>query len=269
MHAVNELFFELSHEGRVGIVKFLGRGPRKFSEIRETFGFPSAEAARHLRRLQNAQLVAKAGGAYDLTPFGKMVLSVLPYFESLLKFMDFINSHDFRPVPPEVLLQVGKFSELELRTSTMDNVELWLRLVREARRHILAIIDQVPRSIIPTIEERVVKPPGLSVRAIITRGVVARYARPENYPSDVGRLLKVLDFFNNVRVLPDVALSLLITDAGALIFLKAGGKIDYDQGVFGRSAPFLAWCEKIFDLYWKRAAKVTRTDLEELRGGDR
>ena len=259
---VHDLFFELSHEGRYRILMLIAQGNQKHTHIEKELALTGPEVSRHLKRLQEEKLVRKTvDGSYEITSFGKVITSALPFFENSVNFVDFINSHNFEPIPSEILLQIGSLRDLELRVTTMENIELWRSLITDSQEYIYAITDQLQTSIIPILQKRVQSGAGLDIKAIIDRNLFTKFTKPENLPSKASELLKQFDIFNSVRIYEELNISMIITDLGALIFLRAGNTIDYNQCIYGKSNRFLAWSKRLFELFWENSTTITPSDL--------
>ncbi len=238
------------------------RGKKKHTQIESELGLPGPEISRHLKRLQNIKLIQKAtDGGYQLTNFGSFLCGIFPLFESGLNFMDFINSHDFGNIPLYLLIQLGSVPDIELRTMTMENIELWTNLVKTADSYIYAIIDQLQLSVIPTIQNKIQSGSNLEIKAIIDQELFKRFRKPENLPADVKNFRKQLKFFDNVRLSEKNLYSITVTDKGAIIFLRVGDAVDYNQGIFGKSPAFLKFTKKLFDYYWEQAKTFKPSDL--------
>ncbi len=259
---INDLFFELSHEGRFNLLMLIAEGRKKHTHLEKELNMTGPEISRHLKRLQEEKLIKKAvDGYYEITSFGKIITTAIPYFENSLKFVDFINSHNFAPIPPELLLQVGALKDIELKTATMENIELWTSLITNAQQCIYAITDQLQRSIIPIIQKKIQSGTALEIRAIIDQNLFNKFRKPENLPPNATKLLKQMDIVKNVRISQELNISTIITELGALIFLKAGDAIDYSQGIFGKSKRFLRWTKTLFNLFWDHATAIKPSDL--------
>lgn len=259
---VNNLFFELSHEGRYNVLKSINKKSKKHRHLEKELGLTGPEVSRHLKRLQEAKLIRKTiDGDYRITSFGKMICSVIPFFENSLGFVDFINAHNFEYVPMEILFQMGSLADIELGTKTMENIELWAELIMKSEKYIYAITDQLQTSVIPITQKKVQSGTGFDIKAIIDSKLFEKFTKPENWFPNATKLLKQIDIFNNVRLLEELNLSLIITDIGAIIFLRAGDSIDYSQCIFSKSKSFLKWTKRIFDLHWNKALIIKPSDL--------
>ncbi|MHA1266624.1 MAG: helix-turn-helix transcriptional regulator [Candidatus Helarchaeota archaeon] len=259
---INDLFFELSHEGRFNLLMLISEERKKHTHLEKELNMTGPEISRHLKRLQDGKLVKKTiNGYYEITSFGKIITTAIPYFENSLKFVDFINSHNFAPIPPDLLFQISMLKDIDLKTATMENIELWTSLITKAQKYIYAITDQLQRSIIPLIQKKIQSGTALEIRAIIDQALFDKFRKPENLPSNAPQLLKQIDIIKNVRIYQELNVSTIITEQGALIFLKAGDSIDYSQGLFGKSPRFLQWTKTLFDLFWTHATAINPSDL--------
>ena len=66
------LIFELSHEGRLAILKLLQARPARLTDLAARTRISAPEASRHLGRLALHKLVGRGpDGLYCLTPYGR------------------------------------------------------------------------------------------------------------------------------------------------------------------------------------------------------
>ncbi len=259
---INDLFFELSHEGRYKIFMSIVQERKKHSYIENELSLTGPEVSRHLKRLTEEKLIEKTvDGYYQVTPFGRIISIGIPFFENSIEFVDFINSHNFESIPADIFLQIGSLKDLELRTTTMENIELWSSLITNSQQYIYAITDQLQKSAIPIIQKKVQAGIGLDLKAIIDRKLFEKFMKLENLPADANQLLKQMDIFNNVRIAEELNVSLIITELGAMIFLKSGKTFDYSQCIFSKSKGFLNWIQRLFNLFWKNATVIKSSDL--------
>ena len=258
---INDLFFELSHEGRYKILLAIYKGKKKHTNLENDLDLTGPEISRHLKRLQEEKLIEKTiKGYYQITSFGKLICSIIPLLENSLQFIDFINSHDFEDIPIELFIQIGNFKDLQLKTETMGNVELWSQLITNSKTYIYAITDQLQTSVIPIIQKRI-QTTGLEIKAIIDRELFNKFTKPEHLPQNANKLIRQIDFFKNIKMAEKLNLSMIITDNGAILFLRAGDSIDYSQCIFGKSKSFLKWAKRLFDMFWNRVKIIKPSDL--------
>lgn len=259
---VNDLFFELSHEGRYKVLKSISKKRSKHMHLEKELRLTGPEISRHLKRLQEAKLIQKTvQGDYQITSFGKLICSVTVFFENSLSLVDFINTHNFENIPLEILFQIICLSDIELGTKTMENIELWAELIKKSNRYIYAITDQLQTSVIPIAHKKVQSGTSFDIKAIIDRKLFEKFTKSEYLTPKANELLKQIDFFNSVRLSEELDLSLIITDNGAIIFLRAGDSIDYSKCIFSKSEDFLKLTKKIFDLYWHKAIIIKPSNL--------
>jgi hypothetical protein len=56
----------------------------------------------------------------------------------------------------------------------------------------------------------------------------------------------------NIRILKEVNISLIVSDKGAILFLKKDGEIDYRQCLIDNHEGFISWTKKLFEWYWNK-----------------
>jgi predicted transcriptional regulator len=79
MENIGSLFFELSNDERMMILINLDKESMRLSQLVKKQEMTPTEASRHLQRLTDIDLIAKdADNLYKITPYGRLVLSVIP-----------------------------------------------------------------------------------------------------------------------------------------------------------------------------------------------
>ena len=70
---LNELLFEFSHRERFNVLKSLYNGDKKHNQIQRELEIPGSEISRHLKRLNEKNLIFKGiNNEYHITNIGKI-----------------------------------------------------------------------------------------------------------------------------------------------------------------------------------------------------
>ncbi|MHA1313712.1 MAG: helix-turn-helix transcriptional regulator [Candidatus Helarchaeota archaeon] len=267
---ITDLFFELSHEGRYNIFKELNKEPRKHSQLERRLNLPGPEITRHLKRLLNLQLIQKnLDGTFFRTNFGKIIHKTLHFFEFTAQHLEFLNTHDMTSIPPELMFTMGQLINCQLLTQTMQNIEIWSQIIKDAREFIWAISDQLQYSIIPIMERKIAHQ-NLEIKGILQTNLLEKFVETEEWEKLLkGSVPEVIDFFHerigipkNIRKQNEVRLALVITESKSILFLAGDRGIDYSQCLFAENnEDFTNWAKDLFNYYWNEATEVT---LEEI-----
>ncbi|HUW90608.1 MAG TPA: hypothetical protein VMV43_08805 [Candidatus Nanopelagicaceae bacterium] len=267
---ISKLFFELSNEGRYEIFRELNVNPYRHSELEKKLNLPGPEITRHLKRLLQYNLIEKnSDRTYFRTNFGKLINEALDFFEFNVMFRDFINSHDIDVIPSELLLNLGILKNCKLLTKTMENIELWSSIIKEAESFIWSILEQAINTDLPMIQQKIFNE-NLEIRTIIHVNLLKKYVQTEEWesyfegpkPEIFQNLSNKIGIPDCLRKTDDAKLVLLITESIVILFLSNKKKIDYSECLYAKNNPdFTKWAKNLFNYYWKKAKLVTKEEL--------
>ena len=258
MEHLSNLFFELSHVDRLGILNILKEEPMKLTNISEKMDCSTQEAYRHLSRLLDSGLASKTpGGDYIITSFGRQLMRLVPGFSFLNDNRKYFNSRDLSVIPEEFLLRIGELNSSILVDDvmvTLFDVEV---MVKEAEEYIYIIIDQMIMNLYEPLIDAT------------DRGTVFKEIRPRGWklPDDIAARIdeKILKkAFEKVRKgeviqreLEKVPVVLAFSEksVACLSFLDVDGEMDY-LGFKSDDIKAHKWCRELFEYYWERAEKA-------------
>ena len=131
---IHDLFFELSNESRLDIIRLVQENPHKLSQIARTLELPVQEISRQLARLVKVKLVTKmAEGGYMVTPQGRNLLRLLPGFEFLSKNSEYNEKNTLEKLPSRFMNRVGELLEGTPVNEIMNTFVSVERLMRNPR----------------------------------------------------------------------------------------------------------------------------------------
>ncbi|MHA1232512.1 MAG: helix-turn-helix transcriptional regulator [Candidatus Helarchaeota archaeon] len=267
---LNDLFFELSNKVRYELLTVLSNKPLKHSELSLRLNIPKPEVTRHIKRLAKLDLIFKnTDNRFNITQFGKLVVENLGYYEFLIKFKNFINSHCLDFIPTPLKLQLGKLRNAKISSHTMENIEIWSQIIKKAKKYIWAITDQLQYSIIPIIQQKLTSHQ-LEIKSILDTKLLNRLVNTEEWeiyiegpkPEVFEELYKLIGIPNNIRKLDDTKLSIIITESDAILFLSNDKGIDYSECLYTNDDPqFLDWAIKLFNHYWSLSKAIKMNEI--------
>jgi len=267
---ISKLFFELSNEARYEIFRELNVNPYRHSELEKKLNLPGPEITRHIKRLLHYNLIEKnSDRTYFRTNFGKLINEALDFFEFNVMFRDFINSHDIDVIPSKLLLNLGILKNCKLLTKTMENIELWSSIIKEAESCIWAIIDQAINTDLPMIQQKISNE-NLEIRTIIHTNLLKKYVQTEEWesyfegpkPEIFQKISNKIGIPDSLRKTDEAKLVLLITESKVILFLSDKKKIDYSECLYAKNnQDFIKWAKNLFEYYWKKAKLVTKEEL--------
>jgi len=267
---ISKLFFELSHEARYNIFREMNESPYKHSELEKKFDLPGPEITRHIKRLQKYNLIKKTPDrTYFRTNLGKLVNESLDFFEFNVMFRDFINSHDIDAIPSELLLNLGVLKNCSFFTKTMENIELWSSIIKDAKRFIFSISEQAINTDLPMIQQKILSQ-NLDIRCIIHVSLLKKYIQTvewERYiegpkPEIFQKLSNKIGIPDCIRKTNNANIVLLITESKVILFLSDNTKIDYSECIYAENnQEVIKWAKNLFEYYWKKAQPVSKKEL--------
>ena len=239
MENIGSLFFELSNDERMMILNNLNIESLKLSHLIKKQDMTPTEASRHLQRLTDIDLISKdADNFYRITPYGKIVLSIIPTLSFVFKNRQYFKEHDTSVLPPEFIARFGELSEYSFKMDTISNLVHHEKIVKEADEFCWAVADQFHLSAPPIVTERLKE--GVDFRSVLPENVVP----PVGFKPAVGV---------QRRVYPNLNVSVIASDKEAVFGLPyLNGRMDYAQ-FFSRDPSFIKWCKDLFLFYWDRA----------------
>jgi len=243
-----KLLFELSSSERMNVMLEIQKQRLRLSHISKKLNMTVTEASRHLQRLSEAKLIQKGvEGAYGLTPFGELTLSLLSGLGFISKHRDYFMEYDISPIPYEFTGRIGELMEGGLGADTLKNIHETEKMFQEAQEYIWILSDQILMSAAPIVREKVKS--GVEYRVILPEGVVLLPGYKPLIPSSAPSVQK--------KVLPKVEVVIVMTEKVAAFCLpNQSGRINY-TGFGGSDPKFHKWCKDLYLYYWEKAKPIT------------
>ena len=249
MERLCKLLFELSSSERMNAMLEIQKQRLRLSHISKKLNMTVTEASRHLQRLSEAKLIQKdVEGAYGLTPFGELTLSLLSGLGFISRHRDYFMEYDIFPIPYEFISRIGELTEGGLGADTLKNIHQVEIMLQEAQEYIWILSDQILMSATPIIGEKVKS--GVEYRVIVPEGLVRLPSyKPLPTPSSAPGVQR--------KVLPKVEVVIVMTEKVAVFCLpNRSGRIDY-IGFGGSDPKFHKWCKDLYLYYWEKAKPIT------------
>jgi predicted transcriptional regulator len=240
------LFFELASEDRLNILRELAKASLKMQDVARKLDLTATEASRQLQRMSKAELIERLPeGLYTVTQFGKLILSLSPSLEFVLKYKQYFMSHNVWHVPSSFVSRFGELSQAVLLTEMGEVMIRWEGLIRAAEEHLWVMTPQRIPSLVRLIEERHLQ------------GVKIRYITPEQlsstYPKALTEHTVERRFFDNFDF------GILAAEKEAMLALPFMDGTPNPSGFFGHDSAFLKWVHDLFLYYWDQAKKWIST----------
>jgi predicted transcriptional regulator len=264
MERLCSVYFELSNEERVEILKILERSPQNFTYICEKLSLNSQQCSRHLTRLLEAELIEKKpDGAYHISNYGRILLKLGQSIDFTSARRDYFLTHDLSKIPYEFVTRLGDLSNSSFTQDVMSSISEFESIINEAEEFLWVIINKRTRSVRPFI-----------ARAI-ERGINLKSISPTSYipQIDVKRAISESDELIIIRAEGDGRVEVADTEqfdvylwvsekASFLSFPLNDGTFDY-TGFISSDQRAVQFCRDLFNYYWKRVRIIPRVELVE------
>jgi len=229
---VERIFFELSSEIRLAILRELSARNLRLQEVARTLDMTDTEAFRQLKRLSEDRLVLRhPDGSYSSTEFARLEMRLASSMEFVFKHKEYFSVHDVWKLPEQFVERIGELSETTLVSDSIESIRRAEKIMGEAAEFHWGIG-----------EGRYTETMGAaSVEHRLRGGVEYRILSP--YPST-----KKQNAEN--RTLAYIPVFMMLTEKEGLVcFRTYDGKMDY-ASFSGPDKKFLGWSKDLFLFYW-------------------
>ena len=118
----HDILFELSNEDRFNILQSLTSDNYNVTNMSRHLALTTQEASRHLNRLAEVGLIMKSvSGEYELTSYGKLVLSQATGIMFATSNKEYFIDHKTDDIPLEFLCQLTKLRESKLVNESIQS----------------------------------------------------------------------------------------------------------------------------------------------------
>ena len=259
---VETLFFELAGDLRLSMLTKLQEKDWRLSQLASDLDATMQEAHRNMTRLMDSGLVAKSKeGDLALTPYGQVVVRVLPTYDFLYRNRNYFTDHNLGDMPSKFAHRVGAFSECEVVHGVMAILQRWKNLYAGSEEYIKEIMFQVPLDLIETVVGRVKE--GVRFAYIFASNAVIPKGRAEILQK-VGWKNYISKGLIERRMLPQVSVMTIFNEKqGCVLFPGPRGEPDLNTMFYGDSRDFLEWCSDYFAFQWEKAGPFDESKLRQ------
>ncbi len=237
-----ELFFQLANADRRRILEEAVKEDLKLSETARKLNLTPTETFRHLQRLTEGGLLARLpDGRYGVTAYARLVLDSSSSLDFASQHREFFTDHDASRLPPEFRNRLGELSKGVLSTENFAT----LNKITEGLRNAKLRIDIIVYAHLGVVGE--------IMQQRQQEGVKLRMLLPESFIPEQEALPPSSRFPIEMRVLPVVCASMVMTEKEAGVSLpRIDGKFDL-VGFYGNDESFLRWTGDLFRNQWEKA----------------
>lgn len=254
MEALLSLFFELSNDTRMGILKALNDKPLRLTALSKELDLPAQEASRQLSRLERVNLTQKdTEGFYNLTPYAEELLRLLPSFSFLTDNRLYFTDHTMAGVPGEFMGRTGELGGCQPNRDVMMSFHYVEEAIKRSRETIMIASDQILMSTLPLLSER------------IDHGVRFRLVVPSNFELAPpvrafflghGAASPTESWGNSTRFAECLGVAMTVSEReiGMLSFPSPSGSFDY-IGFRSENPKAVRWATDLFENIWDRSSE--------------
>ncbi len=254
MEALLSLFFELSNDTRMGILRALSDKPLRLTALSKELDMPAQEVSRQLSRLERVNVTRKdTEGFYNLTPYAGQLLRLLPSFSFLTDNRLYFTDHSMAWVPDEFVGRVGELEECQPNRDVMMSFHYVEEAIKRSRETIIIVSDQILMSTLPLLSDKVNQ--GVSFRIIVPKNFelaspVRTFFLSHNEASPTESWENSTRFVDHLGV----AMTVSEREIGMLSFPSALGSFDY-IGFRSENPEAIRWATDLFEYIWDRGSK--------------
>lgn len=245
----SELLFELSSGDRMRLLSDIAQSRQKVSRLAELGSVSIQEASRQVNRLCEAGLIRRdSGGRCALTPFGSLVLKLVPALDFVSLNREYFRSHDLSSVPQEFVERIGELSGSVFGETVGTVFRHSEEVLEGAEKHAWFLADHAVFSIGSIA--RLLRGKDISVSIVVSDVEPAEADHSEEALKQLGNRLEI-------RLAPKVPVALAMNEKVAgVAFPGMKGKVDYNSGFRGSDRKLWAWCSDVMSFYWERSKRV-------------
>lgn len=248
MEDVAGLLFELASTERLGVLLLTQTEALRLSQIAKRLNMTTSETSRNLDRLKDQRLIEKgSNGRYELTSYGKVVISLLPLLKSLTDHREYILTHDLTILPQEFIMRLGELIPCLVFKGVYKVVKVQEETMRKVKNRFWIMSKEAFHTAIPIIKEKLRE--NVDIRMIIPE---AKLSSPDfEFLNDEGSI--------NCRILHEVNMVLAVLDReGGICLPSLNGDIDIST-MLGVNPKSSKWLEDLYLHYWEKAESFTAT----------
>lgn len=256
-------FLELSSEQRIKILTKLEEKKHTLSKMAQELDATVPEVHRNFTRLANSGLIHKdPEGIFELTEYGKIVLSMIPGFVFISDNRKFFEKHNFGNMPLKFIQRISSLQNSIHIKGFVKVLEQWKNIHSNSKTFVKNILYEVPYSqdIMETIEKKLVN--NIHIQSIFSEDAVI--------PEERKKIFQKFDFKRFVengtlerKMTKSVQLMILINeDEACVIFPNNNGEPDMSEMFYSKDPSFREWCDDYFSYCWKTAFSFQENKLK-------
>jgi len=251
-------------EKRENFLILLREGPKSLEEIRSSLNVTSSGMIPQIRKLEERNLVQRTGKNYELTDMGIIVTNaffpLIRTTEFIEKHEDFLNGHDIKAIPDNLLKRIYEFANSNLTESKISELyephKEFMKYLQDSRKF-LGIAPVFHHSYPPLFLK--LAESGRQVSIILTREVFEKVKKEYGV-----ELSKFIELENGELFISDniIRMASAVTDNffSMSLFFKNGG-YDSQRELISTDKAAIKWGEELFYHFIANSKKVTNLKI--------
>jgi predicted transcriptional regulator len=259
-NGAGSLFFELAGNLRLSMLSKFRDKSYRLSQLAAELNATMQETHRNVVRLVDAGLLLKdSDGKHMLTPYGKLVVEIIPSLTFLHNHREYFLEHDLSDLPQEFIQRLGLLGKCQLVHGVLAIIQRWKSLYLDSQAYIKEIMGQVPVDLIEILSSKIQT--GVRFSYIFGRDSVIPKGRSEILHK-VGWTEFISKGLVSRRMLETVKIMIIFNEKQAcILFPNLKGEPDLNTMFYSHDMEFHTWCEELFELQWKRASSFDESKL--------
>lgn len=254
------LFFELAGNLRLSMLSKFREKSYRLSQLASELNATMQETHRNVVRLVEAGLILKdSDGQHTLTPYGKVVVELIPSLTFLHNHREYFLEHDISDLPMQLIHRLGSLANCEVVHGVLAIIQRWKNLYLESKSYIKEIMGQVPVDLIEVLSTRIES--GIKFSYIFGRDSVIPKGRSEILHK-VGWTEFISKGLVSRRMLETVKIMVILNESDAcVLFPNLKGEPDLNTMFYSNDKEFHSWSNELFELQWKLASSFDESKL--------
>jgi len=243
--------------------------PYRLSQLATDLNATMQESHRNINRLIDSKLVKKTGeGELLLTPYGEIIVSLIPNFNFPFKHKDYFQEHTLSNLPLKFIQRIGALDNSEYIHGMVAVIELWKQIYNESSEYIYGMLPQIPLDLIESIIPKI-KKDGIKFNYILPQKAVVPKKRTE--------LLKDMGFYDLLknekrlverRMIDRVQVAVVLNEKQSTAMFPASNDktvADMNSMFYSKeNASFHEWCLDYFRYCWYNSKSFDESKLLEV-----
>lgn len=260
-----ELKFQITSNIRAKIMLCLSEGPKETGELQKFTGKSQSAILHAIKEFKKQDIILKEGDTFFLSEIGEIstlkLIDMIKTSISLKKFHKLWNNHKIKYIPQDLLRDIGDLSNSKL----IESEDLDIHKPCETHKKIILNSKKV-KGFIPVFHKDYIKifrnilEKGVKVELILIESVLRKTIETDGI-NDLNKFISTGDL--TIWALnEDVKITFTITNKFfSLCLFSTEGVYDSSKLLVSDHEDAIAWGNKLFDHYLKRAQKLFNTEL--------